>query len=86
MYGSATCMQAGVEGRRTVVKKLKTALPLVLLLVFSAARLHAQGDLDGCENSPENPTLILGFIASAGSIGFVQVRRYLRNRNGAKNK
>lgn len=79
----------GAEVRRMIVKKLKTVLPFVLLLmlVFSFARLHAQdGDISGCDNSPENPTLILGFIASAGSIGFVQARKYLRNRNGSKNK
>ena len=71
-----------------IVKNFKTVLPVVLLLMLSVVRLHAQdgGDLDGCTDSPENPTLILGFIASAGSIGFVQARRWLRNRNGSKNR
>ena len=72
-----------------IVKKLKTVLPFaLLLLVCSAARLHAQESpaLSGCDDSPENPTLILGFIASASSIGFIQARRYLRNRNNSKNK
>jgi XrtJ-associated TM-motif-TM protein len=73
-----------------IVKKFRTLFPFVLLLfVFSAARLHAQDDgggLGGCENSPENPTLILGAIASAGGIGFVRLRRYLANRNNSDKK
>jgi len=69
-----------------IVKKLRTALPHVLLLLAcSVVRLHAQ-DIDGCDSSPENPTLILGFIASAGSIAWVQARRYLRSRNNSKGK
>lgn len=60
------------------MRKFKIILPVALLLLLAAVRMHAQ--VDGCDDSPENPTLVLGLIVSAGSAGFVQVRRYLRAR------
>jgi XrtJ-associated TM-motif-TM protein len=56
----------------------QTSLLLALLvLIFSAALpLHAQ---DGCANSPENPTVILAVVGSAGGL-FVSARARLKAR------
>jgi XrtJ-associated TM-motif-TM protein len=68
------------------VKKFKTIFPVALLLLAATVRLHAQDGFDGCTDSPENPTLVLGLIVSAASVGYVQVRRYLRVRNHRKDQ
>jgi len=64
------------------VKKIGSIVPVALLLLVASARLHAQ--LGGCDDSPENPTAVLGLIVGAASIGYVQVRRYVRFRGKAK--
>lgn len=64
--------------------KSKTILFAALFMLLAAARLHAQ--IDGCTDSPENPTLVLGLIVSAAGVGFTQVRRYLQSRNNSKSK
>lgn len=46
----------------------------VLALLALPAIAHAQG---GCENSPENPTLVLALIGSAAT-GVASLRRRLR--------
>lgn len=33
-----------------------------------------------CDDSPENPTALLGIVASAASIGFTQIRNRIGNR------
>lgn len=70
------------------MKKFKAILPAVLLLLLATVRLHAQinGIDDGCPESPENPTLILGFIASAASVGYVQLRRHFSGRKKTDRK
>ncbi|MFP5229054.1 MAG: PExPT-CTERM protein [Acidobacteriota bacterium] len=64
--------------------KAKTVLFAVSFLLLAAVRLHAQ--IDGCADSPENPTLVLGLIVSAGGFGFAQVRRYVSGRRAGRNK
>ena len=59
------------------MNKIRTLLPLALLLALTSLRLHAQ--VDGCDDSPENPTVVLGLIVGAASFGFVRVRHYLRS-------
>jgi XrtJ-associated TM-motif-TM protein len=66
------------------VKKLGYLLPVALLVLATAARLHAQ--IDGCDDSPENPTVVLGVIVSAASIGFVQLKNRIAARRNAKQK
>jgi XrtJ-associated TM-motif-TM protein len=60
---------------------LSSLVPLALFLLLAAIRLHAQDDITGCDDSPENPTLVLGLIVGAASLGYVRVRHYLRARN-----
>ncbi len=64
--------------------KFKTVLLAALFMLLATVRLHAQ--IDGCTDSPENPTLVLGLIVSAGGVGYTQVRRYLQSRNNSKGK
>ncbi len=55
---------------------------LAVMLFPVATTLHAQsGGVDGCVNSPENPTAILALAGSAGA-GFA----YLRTRMKARRK
>jgi XrtJ-associated TM-motif-TM protein len=58
---------------------MKHLFPIVAatILAFSLTlQLHAQ---DGCGDSPENPTLILGLVSSAG-VGLFQLRNRLKFR------
>ena len=66
------------------MKKFAALLPFALLLMLGSAQLHAQGDIGGCDDSPENPTVILGLIVGAGSFGYLRVRNYLRARRNMK--
>jgi XrtJ-associated TM-motif-TM protein len=66
------------------LRKYRTILPVALFLLLTTVRMHAQ--IDGCDESPENPTLILGLIVSAASVGYVQVRRFMRARNNPKDQ
>ncbi len=61
------------------MKRIRTLLPLVLLVLFAAMRLHAQ--IDGCTDSPENPTLVLGLIVGAAGLAYPRVRHYLQSRH-----
>lgn len=47
-------------------------------MLFAAFRLHAQ--IDGCTDSPENPTLVLGLIVGAAGLAYPRVRHYLQTR------
>jgi XrtJ-associated TM-motif-TM protein len=67
------------------LKKIRFILPLVLLVLVASVRAHAQ-DIDGCTDSPENPTAVLGLIVAAAGLGSVRLRHYLRNRNNSKQK
>lgn len=66
--------------------RLRVLFPVALLILAATVRLHAQGDIGGCDDSPENPTLVLGLIVSAASVGYVQVRRYLHVRKNRNDK
>lgn len=58
--------------------------PMLLLfglaVLSSTVSLHAQG---GCENSPENPTIVLALVGSAGAF-LASARTRLRNRKNAR--
>jgi XrtJ-associated TM-motif-TM protein len=58
------------------VKRVAFIVPVALLFITAALPLHAQ--LNGCTDSPENPTAVLGLLVSAASIGFVQIRNRFR--------
>jgi XrtJ-associated TM-motif-TM protein len=66
------------------VFRIKTILPLFLLVLAASLRLHAQGDIDGCTDSPENPTAVLGLIVAAAGLGSVRLRHYLRARRNSR--
>lgn len=58
------------------MKKLWLLLPVLALL--TTAHAFAQG-VDGCTNSPENPTAILAVVGSAGAF-FVSMRARIKGR------
>ena len=60
------------------MKKLAYFVPAAIVFFASALPLHAS--LGGCTDSPENPTLVLGLVLSAGSIGFMQIRNRFGRR------
>ena len=62
--------------------KKSTLLLFGLAVLLSTASLHAQG---GCENSPENPTVVLALIGSAGAF-LASARNRIRNRRDARRK
>jgi XrtJ-associated TM-motif-TM protein len=66
------------------LKKIGTLLPLAVLLLASGLSLHAQ--ITGCDDSPENPTLVLGLIVGAAGLGYSRVRHHLRARRNTKNR
>ena len=66
------------------MKKIRSILPLILLVLVATVRAHAQ--IDGCDDSPENPTAVLGLIVAAAGLGSVRLRSYLRTRNNSKPK
>jgi XrtJ-associated TM-motif-TM protein len=53
------------------VKKLAYMLPVALLIL--AAALPARAQMDGCVDSPENPTAILALVGIAAA-GINQLR------------
>jgi XrtJ-associated TM-motif-TM protein len=67
------------------MKKI-SLLTIGLALLFSAALpLHAQGvPVDGCVNSPENPTAILAVVGSAGAFLVSARARIKARRNSSK--
>jgi XrtJ-associated TM-motif-TM protein len=68
------------------LKKIRFILPLVLLVLVASVRAHAQDGFDGCTESPENPTAVLGLIVAAAGFGSLRLRHYLRTRNNSKQK
>ena len=60
----------------------KSALLLVgsAVLLSVALPLHAQG---GCVNSPENPTVVLALVGSAGAF-LASARRRIKARRTSK--
>ncbi len=65
------------------MKKIGLILPVALFILAAALPVLAQS---GCVDSPENPTLVLGLIASAAGIGFVQVRNRLQSRKRSRSR
>ena len=61
------------------MQRFKLAIFVVTLVLATATILQAQ---TGCEDSPENPTIVFGFIAPAAA--FVLTR--FRNRKGSRDK
>jgi len=45
----------------------------IVLIATSAVRLHAQ---TGCEDSPENPTVVLALLGSVAAFGVHAQRRF----------
>lgn len=66
------------------MNKRSVIIPLALLILSATFKLH--GQVDGCADSPENPTLVLGLIVGAASVGYAQIRRYVQSRNQPKDK
>ena len=66
------------------MKKIQTMVPVVLFLLAASVRAHAQ--ISGCDDSPENPTVVLGLIVGAAGIACVQVRKYLRAHKDSGDK
>jgi XrtJ-associated TM-motif-TM protein len=58
---------------------LLTALAFAMIVAIPA---HAQG---GCDDTPENPTLILAGLAS-GAFALTSVRRKISARRATKNQ
>jgi len=56
------------------MKNFSLIVVFAIVLFAVALPLHAQG---GCENSPENPTVILGLISAAG-VGIFQLRSRMK--------
>ena len=55
--------------------------------LFCVSALSLAGSLDGCINSPENPTLILGMIGLSGAITpwiCSRLRRHRQRRRDQK--
>jgi XrtJ-associated TM-motif-TM protein len=68
------------ENEKTMKKTL--ILMAFALAVFVSVPAHAQG---GCDDSPENPTLILAGLAG-GAYTVSQLRTRLRTRRALKNR
>ena len=62
------------------MKKLAVLMVVTFALIVGIPA-HAQG---GCDDSPENPTLILAGLAS-GAYGISAIRVRMRARRNAKN-
>ncbi len=62
------------------MKKMSLLLIGSAVLLSVALPLHAQG---GCTDSPENPTVVLALVGSAGAF-LASARARLRARRGVK--
>jgi XrtJ-associated TM-motif-TM protein len=65
------------------MKRFGYIATIALFALAATLPLCAQ---EGCVDSPENPTVVLGLIVGAASIGFVQVRNRIASRRNLKNK
>lgn len=61
------------------MKKLTSVVPVLVLFTVASVRLHAQ--ITGCDDSPENPTIVLGLIVGAAGIGYTRFRHLFRARD-----
>jgi len=64
------------------MKKLSLLTLGVVLLLTVALPAHAQS---GCTDSPENPTLVLALVGSAGAL-FASARSKIRARRNSARK
>ena len=60
------------------MKKFVYILPVALLILASSSMIHAQ--IEGCVDSPENPTALLALFGAVGA-GLVHLRNSFRGRN-----
>jgi len=67
---------------RFVMKKNTVLLALFVCLLFSVSR-YARADFGACEDSPENPTLVLAGLAS-GAFAISAIRTRIRARRRTK--
>jgi XrtJ-associated TM-motif-TM protein len=61
-----------------VKKHFLYLVPVALLVLVAVPQIHAQ--IDGCTDSPENPTAVLAVIGAA-SMGISHMWRRFRARN-----
>lgn len=60
------------------MKRIYPVIAIAILMLAIAVPLHAQnGGVDGCTDSPENPTAILFLIGGIGA-GLVQLRNRMK--------
>jgi XrtJ-associated TM-motif-TM protein len=64
------------------MKKTFAVVAATAFLLTIALPLHAQG---GCVNSPENPTIVLALVGSAGAV-LASVRTRIKARRMAGNR
>jgi XrtJ-associated TM-motif-TM protein len=64
--------------------KFRAVVPVALLIAVTSVKLHAQ--ISGCDDSPENPTLVLGLIVGAASLGYARIRRHIQVRKRSKHE
>jgi XrtJ-associated TM-motif-TM protein len=67
---------------RTYMKRLALFFAATAFVLLVALPLHAQ---TGCTDSPEDPTIVLALVASAGAL-FPMVRAHLRARRNLSKK
>jgi XrtJ-associated TM-motif-TM protein len=60
------------------MKKLAYFVPAAVLFFATALPVYAQ--TGGCTDSPENPTVVLGLLVSAASIGLLHFRNRIGNK------
>jgi XrtJ-associated TM-motif-TM protein len=60
------------------MKKFAYIIPVALFMLLATPQIVAQ--IGGCEDSPENPTAVLGLIVSAVGIGYVRLRNHIGSR------
>jgi XrtJ-associated TM-motif-TM protein len=63
------------------MKKSSLLLAGIAAMLTVALPLHAQG---GCVNSPENPTVVLALVGSAGAFVASARARFKARRNSSK--
>jgi XrtJ-associated TM-motif-TM protein len=67
----------GSKYNRTIgARNMKKAIYLLMLLAVASTVAHAQS---GCEDSPENPTIVLALLGSVGA-GIAVLRRRFNSK------
>ena len=77
--GQPTTQNPMQETAEATQMKLLKAIPLLAFILLAGShRLHAQ--ITGCDDSPENPTVILGLIVGAAGYSYIRLRGHRRAR------